>query len=221
MADAGARRAGTAPDRAGSARRSRPLVFVAVADRRSGSSLVTAFAMPRLHHAAAGSGARRLPRQCRQRSAWRCSSRCATPPPASSSPSSSRCCSRRSSSPRRLTTRAVLPIVIGLRTAPVLAIAPILIMVFGRGIGTAIVVVVIVSFFPIMVNAMRGFTATPKSALELMHVLGAGWFVDLHQGPPAVLAAVHLRRAAKRGDQRHALGDAGRMALRRRRASAR
>ena len=76
----------------------------------------------------------------------------------------------------RFTTRAVLPIVIGLRTAPVLAIAPILIMVFGRGIGTAIVVVVIVSFFPIMVNAMRGFTATPRSAMELMHVLGAGWF---------------------------------------------
>ena len=70
-------------------------------------------------------------------------------------------------------TRAVLPIVIGLRTAPVLAIAPILIMVFGRGIGTAIAVVVIVSFFPIMVNAMKGFSSTRKNALELMHVLGA------------------------------------------------
>lgn len=71
-------------------------------------------------------------------------------------------------------TRAVLPIVITLRTAPVLAIAPILIMVFGRGIGTAIAVVVIVSFFPIMVNAMKGFSSTRRSALELMHVLGAG-----------------------------------------------
>ncbi|MCX5513054.1 ABC transporter permease [Kaistia algarum] len=70
-------------------------------------------------------------------------------------------------------THAVLPIVIGLRTAPVLAIAPILIMVFGRGIGTAIAVVVIVSFFPIMVNAMKGFSSTRKNALELMHVLGA------------------------------------------------
>lgn len=72
------------------------------------------------------------------------------------------------------TTHAVLPIVIALRTAPVLAIAPILIMVFGRGIGTAIAVVVIVSFFPIMVNAMKGFSSTRKNALELMHVLGAG-----------------------------------------------
>lgn len=76
-------------------------------------------------------------------------------------------------------TQAVLPIVIGLRTAPVLAIAPILIMIFGRGIGTAIAVVVIVSFFPILVNAMKGLSSTRKNALELMHVLGAGWFQTL------------------------------------------
>lgn len=71
--------------------------------------------------------------------------------------------------------RSILPVVIALRTAPALAIAPILIMVFGRGIGTAIAVVVIVSFFPIMVNAMRGFRSTGANALELMHVLGATW----------------------------------------------
>lgn len=73
----------------------------------------------------------------------------------------------------RSAARAVLPLVIGLRTAPVLAIAPILIMIFGRGLGTSVAVVVIVSFFPIMVNAMKGFSATPANALELMHMLGA------------------------------------------------
>lgn len=70
-------------------------------------------------------------------------------------------------------TRAILPLVIGLRTAPVLAIAPILILIFGRGLGTSIVVVVIVAFFPIMVNAMKGFRAARANALELMHVCGA------------------------------------------------
>lgn len=70
--------------------------------------------------------------------------------------------------------RALLPLVIGLRTAPVLAIAPILIMSFGRGVGTGIAVVVIVAFFPIMVNAMQGMAATPRNALELFHVCGAG-----------------------------------------------
>ena len=72
-----------------------------------------------------------------------------------------------------LAIRAMLPIVIGLRTTPVLAVAPILIMIFGRGLGTSIAVVVIVSFFPIMVNAMRGFSATPQNAIDLMHMLGA------------------------------------------------
>jgi NitT/TauT family transport system permease protein len=73
----------------------------------------------------------------------------------------------------RTASKAVLPLVIALRTTPVLAIAPILIMMFGRGIGAAIVVVVIVSFFPIMVNAMKGFAAVGSNLLELMHVLGA------------------------------------------------
>jgi ABC-type nitrate/sulfonate/bicarbonate transport system permease component len=71
-------------------------------------------------------------------------------------------------------TKAILPLVIALRTAPVVAIAPILIMIFGRGVATAVVVVVIVSFFPIMVNAMKGFGAVRANLLELMHVLGAG-----------------------------------------------
>ncbi len=67
----------------------------------------------------------------------------------------------------------MLPIVITLRTAPVLAIAPILIMIFGRGVGVAVAVVVIVCFFPIMVNAMKGFSSTKANALDLMHVIGA------------------------------------------------
>lgn len=70
---------------------------------------------------------------------------------------------------------ALMPIVIGMRTAPVLAVAPILILMFGRGQGTTIAVVVIVAFFPIMVNAMKGFRSTKPNALELMHVCGANW----------------------------------------------
>ncbi|MEM1289193.1 MAG: ABC transporter permease [Pseudomonadota bacterium] len=71
--------------------------------------------------------------------------------------------------------RAMMPIVITIRTAPVLAIAPLLILIFGRGQATSIAVVVIVAFFPIMVNATRGFRSTNKEALELMHVCGATW----------------------------------------------
>ncbi|SLN42279.1 ABC transporter permease [Roseisalinus antarcticus] len=75
-----------------------------------------------------------------------------------------------------LLSRALLPLIIMLRTAPILAIAPLLILIFGRGQTTSIVVVVIVSFFPIMVNAARGFASPKANALELMHVCGASWW---------------------------------------------
>jgi NitT/TauT family transport system permease protein len=73
------------------------------------------------------------------------------------------------------TSRALLPLIVILRTAPVLAIAPILILIFGRGLATSIAVVVLVSFFPMMVNAAKGFRSTKPNALELMRVAGASW----------------------------------------------
>lgn len=72
-------------------------------------------------------------------------------------------------------TRAVLPLIIVIRTAPVLAIAPLLILLFGRGHATSVAVVVMVSFFPILVNAARGFASPRANAMELMHVCGATW----------------------------------------------
>lgn len=74
-----------------------------------------------------------------------------------------------------LASRAFLPLIIILRTAPILAIAPILILIFGRGQATSIAVVVMVSFFPIMVNAAKGFRSPRANAMELMHVIGASW----------------------------------------------
>jgi NitT/TauT family transport system permease protein len=73
-------------------------------------------------------------------------------------------------------SRAFMPLVIGLRTVPVLAVAPLLIMIFGRGQGTTIATVVIVGFFPIMVNAMRGFRSVSPTVHELFHVAGASWW---------------------------------------------
>ena len=70
---------------------------------------------------------------------------------------------------------ALMPLVIGLRTVPVVAVAPLLIMIFGRGQGTTIATVVIVGFFPIMINAMRGFRSVSPTVHELFHVAGASW----------------------------------------------
>ena len=73
----------------------------------------------------------------------------------------------------RLLAQASMPLVIGFRSMPAAAIAPLITLMVGRGVGTNIVVVVLVSFFPILVNLMRGLQAPDRSTLELMHVYGA------------------------------------------------
>ena len=72
--------------------------------------------------------------------------------------------------------RAAMPLLIVLRTVPVVAVAPLLVMAVGRTLWTSVVVALIVSFFPILVNATRGMLATPEPALTLMHIAGARWW---------------------------------------------
>jgi ABC-type nitrate/sulfonate/bicarbonate transport system permease component len=66
-----------------------------------------------------------------------------------------------------------MPLVIVFRSAPVTAIAPLITLFVGRGLATSVVVVIIVSFFPIMVNMMRGLLSADANAQELLHVYGA------------------------------------------------
>ena len=75
------------------------------------------------------------------------------------------------SSPRL--AQASLPLVVAFRSAPVVAVAPLIMLMVGRGIGTSVIVVTIVSFFPIYVNLMRGLLAPDRNAVELMMVTGA------------------------------------------------
>ncbi len=74
---------------------------------------------------------------------------------------------------------AVMPFLVVIRTVPVVAVAPLLVMAVGRNLGTSVAVTCIVSFFPILVNGVRGFRSTPSAALEMMHVAGARWWQEL------------------------------------------
>lgn len=96
--------------------------------------------------------------------------------------------------------RAVLPLIIVIRTAPILAIAPLLILIFGRGQATSVAVVIMVSFFPILVNSARGFASPRANAMELMHVCGASWWqtfvkVRLPFALPFILTGVRMASA--------------------------
>jgi ABC-type nitrate/sulfonate/bicarbonate transport system permease component len=69
--------------------------------------------------------------------------------------------------------QVLMPLVMVFRSAPVIAVAPLIMLFAGRGIATSIVVVVIVSFFPIMMNMIRGLLSADPGALELLRVYGA------------------------------------------------
>jgi NitT/TauT family transport system permease protein len=75
--------------------------------------------------------------------------------------------------------QASLPIVLVFRSTPVAAVAPIMMLIFGRGISTSMAVVTIVSFFPMLVNIMRGLQSADPTAAELLHVYGASRWQQL------------------------------------------
>lgn len=67
----------------------------------------------------------------------------------------------------------ILPLAIALRNVPFVAISPILSVVFGYGKLPKILIVMIVSFFPIMVNFIAGLASADKGQLERFFVLRA------------------------------------------------
>jgi ABC-type nitrate/sulfonate/bicarbonate transport system permease component len=69
--------------------------------------------------------------------------------------------------------RALYPILVASQTIPVLAIAPLMIIWFGFGLMPKVLVIVLVTFFPIVVALLDGFASTEPQAIDLLRTLGA------------------------------------------------
>jgi len=69
--------------------------------------------------------------------------------------------------------RAFLPLIISSQTIPVFAIAPLLILWFGYGIGSKVVMTAIIVFFPIVISAVEGLKAADPDILALLKILEA------------------------------------------------
>jgi ABC-type nitrate/sulfonate/bicarbonate transport system permease component len=69
--------------------------------------------------------------------------------------------------------RAVEPILVTSQTIPVVAIAPLLLLWFGFGLAPKVVVVVLVTFFPIVIALLDGFGSVAPEASDLMRSYGA------------------------------------------------
>lgn len=76
---------------------------------------------------------------------------------------------------RRLQS-AYFPVILLFNTIPVLALAPIIILIFGLGLLPKVIIAALICFFPTLVNTVRGLSLVSASELDLMHVLSASWW---------------------------------------------
>ena len=74
---------------------------------------------------------------------------------------------------RKAMEQAFFPIVVLIHSIPVVATAPILVLLMGNGLAPKIAIAAIICFFPTLVNMARGLEAVSPQAMELMHVLSA------------------------------------------------
>jgi NitT/TauT family transport system permease protein len=80
---------------------------------------------------------------------------------------------------------------------PIIALAPILVLIFGNGIAPKIIIAGLICFFPTLVNMVQGLKSASPAMLDLMRVLSASnaevfWKVRLPSSLPFLFAALKI-----------------------------
>ncbi|MGI3903152.1 MAG: ABC transporter permease [Janthinobacterium lividum] len=83
--------------------------------------------------------------------------------------------------------RVLIGPAMALQSMPLIAITPVIVLIFGRGLTTVAVVGSVVCFFPMLVNVTLALARVPHGALDLARVYGAS--------PLAILLKVRLPSA--------------------------
>jgi len=73
----------------------------------------------------------------------------------------------------RVLRDAAYPLIVASQAIPIVVIAPILVVWFGYGITPKIVIVALICFFPITVNALDGLRTVDPEAVKMMRSLDA------------------------------------------------
>jgi NitT/TauT family transport system permease protein len=74
---------------------------------------------------------------------------------------------------QRTVEEAFFPIAVMVHTIPVMAYAPILVLLLGNGMEAKIAIAAMICFFPTLVNMTRGLRSVTPQQMELMRILSA------------------------------------------------
>jgi NitT/TauT family transport system permease protein len=89
------------------------------------------------------------------------------------------------------------PLILAVQSTPVVAYAPILIIWFGSGITSKIVITALIVFFPMLMNTMVGIRSVPQSRRDLMRMFNATswqtfWKLELPASLPVLFTGLKV-----------------------------
>jgi ABC-type nitrate/sulfonate/bicarbonate transport system permease component len=93
--------------------------------------------------------------------------------------------------------RTFMPVAMVLRSVPLVAMTPLIVLIFGRGLVAVTVIAGIVTFFPTLVNVTLALRATPRESIDLMRAYGASpartlRTVQVPSALPALFASLRI-----------------------------
>jgi NitT/TauT family transport system permease protein len=97
----------------------------------------------------------------------------------------------------RILDATLRPYIVAFQCLPKVAIAPIIIMWFGYDITSKVVMVALLTFFPLLVNSMAGFRGVDLDRIELLRSLSATrwqifWKVKFPSALPFIFAGLDI-----------------------------
>jgi NitT/TauT family transport system permease protein len=72
-----------------------------------------------------------------------------------------------------LAEKLIMPIFVGLQSVPKIAIAPLILVWVGAGLGSKILIVASIAFFPIVINTMVGFKEVDRGLADVFRSVSA------------------------------------------------
>jgi len=101
----------------------------------------------------------------------------------------------------KLLERAFVPYVVASQTVPIVALAPLIVTGFGRGLLSVVIIATYLTFFPVTIAVMRGLRSPDPRAIELMRSYAASrWAVyrkvRLPASVPYLFTALKIAAAA-------------------------
>ncbi|MDO5301248.1 MAG: ABC transporter permease [Tissierellia bacterium] len=99
-----------------------------------------------------------------------------------------------------LVRKMFYPLMIVSQTIPTVAVAPLLVLWFGYGIEAKVVLIILMTFFPIAMGILDGFDSVDDDQIRLLKTMGAGpgqilWYVKLPQVVPHFFAGLKISAA--------------------------